>query len=445
MSKPFVRLVVLNYNGAPFVYRCLEALVGLDYPADRHQIVVVDNASTDGSAEEVVRQFPDATVIANHENAGFPANNLAMVDRDGVDFVALVNSDAFVEPDWLSRLVAAAEADPSVGAWCPKILLEPAFVDVDLVAEGHRVAADPRLLGVRVSGIRVGGEDRYGSAAFGQGFWGAETGGAEHPRFQWTSETATLSIPIDPELDECPVVELRLDAPVPTTVRIDSGAPVEVDHTTRWVGIGRPAGPTHDIVNNIGSRLVDGGMAGDRGFLVPDDGRFDEPQDVFAWCGGGVLLRCDYLDDVGLFDERFFLYYEDTDLSWRGQARGWRYRTVPTAVMRHLHAASSEEGSPMFQHFVERNRLVMLTKNAPRWLVRQAVASYLRALLSFTLRDIVRPVCSGRRPDPSLPKRRVRSLVAWLQLVPELRSDRRRLRSRQRVPDAAITGWSEPQ
>ena len=59
---------------------------------------------------------------------------------------------------------------------------------------------------------------------------------------------------------------------------------------------------------------------------------------MFAWCGGAVLLRRRYLDDVGLFDERFFLYYEDTDLSWRGRLRGWRYVYVPGAVVRHHHA-----------------------------------------------------------------------------------------------------------
>ena len=110
--------------------------------------------------------------------------------------------------------------------------------------------------------------------------------------------------------------------------------------------------------------LVDGGWGADRGFLEPDRGQYDEPVDVFAWCGAGVLFNVDYLRDAGLFDERFFMYYEDTDLAWRGRARGWRYRYVPTSTLRHVHSATSVEGSPLFQHYVERNRLVMLTKNA---------------------------------------------------------------------------------
>ena len=51
---------------------------------------------------------------------------------------------------------------------------------------------------------------------------------------------------------------------------------------------------------------------------------------MFAWCGGAVLLRPTYLDEVGLFDERLFLYYEDTDLSWRGQLAAGATRTCPT-------------------------------------------------------------------------------------------------------------------
>ena len=87
---------------------------------------------------------------------------------------------------------------------------------------------------------------------------------------------------------------------------------------------------------------------------------------MFAWCGGSVLLRPAYLADVGLFDERFFLYYEDTDLSWRALGAGatatcpgrWPVTSTPRST--------GGEGTPTFQHYVERNRLLMLAKNARR-------------------------------------------------------------------------------
>ena len=74
-----------------------------------------------------------------------------------------------------------------------------------------------------------------------------------------------------------------------------------------------------------------------------------------------LLLSRRYVEDVGVFDPRYFLYYEDTDLSWRGQARGWRYRYVPDAIERHVHAATSIEGSDLFEFYVARNRLAIST------------------------------------------------------------------------------------
>ena len=88
-----------------------------------------------------------------------------------------------------------------------------------------------------------------------------------------------------------------------------------------------------EVVNNVGTELLDDGFAADRGYLQPDDGQFDTATDVFAWCGGGVLLRRAYLDDIGLFDEDLFMYYEDIELAWRGAQRGWRYRYVPGSVV----------------------------------------------------------------------------------------------------------------
>jgi GT2 family glycosyltransferase len=188
--------------------------------------------------------------------------------------------------------------------------------------------------------------------------------------------------------------------------------------------------------------LVAGGWGGDRGFLEPDAGQFDEPQDVFAWCGAGVLFRVGYLADVGLFDESFFMYYEDTDMAWRGRARGWRYRYIPDAVLRHVHAATAVEGSPLFHHFVERNRLLMLTKNAPRRLAAGAAVRFLLSTASYARRDVVRPMLRGRRPATGLVRARLGSFVGYLRMLPRVLSDRRRLRAGQRVHDEAITGWA---
>jgi len=69
------------------------------------------------------------------------------------------------------------------------------------------------------------------------------------------------------------------------------------------------------------------------------------------------------LEDVGGFDERLFMYYEDLDLAWRARRRGWRFVYEPRAVVHHAHCASSGEWSPFFCFHVERNRALVNWKN----------------------------------------------------------------------------------
>jgi GT2 family glycosyltransferase len=443
-----IRAVVLNYNGGEHVVACVEALARTDWPADAFEIVVVDNASADGSDAEIRRRFPDVQLIPSGGNHGFPANNLAMADLDEVDHVALVNNDAFVEPGWLRPLVETIESDHGLGATCPRIVFAPGFVDLAIESSTFVPGrGDGRDLGVRLSGVRVDGVDQWAGSQRVDGFWGIEHGSGDEVQFEWTTGRADLRAPVEPQADGPFPVDVRLAAEEPKSVRLASGdewVDVEVGPEPMWHRIDAP-GPARDVVNNAGSRIVEGGYGGDRGFLAPDGPDFDEAVDVFAWCGGGVLLRREYLEDVGLFDERFFLYYEDTDLSWRGRARGWRYRYVPGSRIRHIHAASSGEGSAVFQHFVERNRLVMLTKNAPLGLAVSAVWRYLLVTASYARRDVVAPMLRGHRPNSLLLRRRVGSFLGYLRLLGPSLLARRRQRRGQVVTDADLVAWMEPQ
>lgn len=134
-------------------------------------------------------------------------------------------------------------------------------------------------------------------------------------------------------------------------------------------------------INNVGLLLYADGHGADRGFRQPDAGQFDEPADVFGACGASLLLRRQLLRDVGDFDERLFMYYEDLDLAWRARIRGWNIRYAPRSVVYHVHCGSSGEWSPFFLYYVERNRVLVNAKNAPP---RQAF----RVLASFCWRTL---------------------------------------------------------
>ena len=353
--------------------------------------------------------------------------------------------------------MAVLDADPRVKTACPKILFAPRFAEVIVEAPTFDPPGDSRELGVQLHAINVGGTSVFGLSQYVCGAWGQEPR-ADGGWFRWLGGRAVVRVaiptevldavePAFPELAGVPGVEepplladLQLCAEAEKLVTITSGryrVRVTVGPEPRWVRIPL-GGEVFDVINNAGSVLIEDGFGGDRGYLQIDDGGFDVATDVFNWCGGGVLLRGSYLEDAGLFDERFFLYYEDSDLSWRGQALGWRYRYEPTSVIRHLHAASSGEGSDLFQFYVERNRLLMLVKNAPFGLATRAVIGFVTATASYARRDILPPLLRRRRPPLRHVHNRLRSLKSFLTLAPAMVADRRRLRHRRLRNDAEL-------
>lgn len=120
---PPVLIVVLNWNGVRDTIRCLESLQKVTYP--RRQIVVVDNASSDGSQKLLKERFPEITVLENQENLGYAGgNNVGIeygVSRDA-DFIVLLNNDTVVDPGFLEPLVESASCFPRAAFWGPKIL-----------------------------------------------------------------------------------------------------------------------------------------------------------------------------------------------------------------------------------------------------------------------------------------------------------------------------------
>ena len=167
------------------------------------------------------------------------------------------------------------------------------------------------------------------------------------------------------------------------------------------------------VINNVGTILRPDWYGIDRGFDEPDDGRYDEPDDIEAWCGGAVLLRRDYLRECGLFDDRLFLYYEDLELALRGREAGWRFRYVPESVVEHEHSATAVSGSDFAEYYKERNRLLVVARHAPLHLVVWLPIRHLLATASY--------VVHGQR---AVAWRRLRSWAGWLRLLPAMLRDR---------------------
>ena len=422
-TAPLVRVVVLNFEGGDLTIDCLRGLVRTDWPVPRLEIVLVDNASTDGVADRVERELPVVRVVRSETNRGFAGGcNLGLRDLGAAAYVALVNNDATVEPGWLRPLVDALEQDPELGAACPKILFADSYRALAISAPTHRRGrGDDRALGVHVSGARVDGLDVWPRVQLVSGWWGDDPGSDG----QWTDAEAVLRLPSFG--GAASRAELRIRADAPGQITVGSGPTardVEVGVEARWAEVPFD-GPDLTIVNNAGNVLTDDHQGADRGIYEVDDGQLDTPADVFAWCGAAVLLRREYLDDVGLFDERLFLYYEDFELAWRGRERGWRYRYVPASVVRHVHSATVGVRSAIHSHLGERNRLLTLARHDTPADARRALFRYLAATASYARRDVVSPLLRGDRPHGEIVGRRVKAFGAALVRLPAMLRSRR--------------------
>lgn len=107
---PKVSVIVLNYNGKETIKSCLESVYKSDY--ENHELIVVDNASKDGSFELAKKLFSRSHFILNSENIGFAAGNNVAIRfalEKMSDYVFLLNNDALLEVDTLSKLVLVAE------------------------------------------------------------------------------------------------------------------------------------------------------------------------------------------------------------------------------------------------------------------------------------------------------------------------------------------------
>jgi GT2 family glycosyltransferase len=323
-----VTVVVVTWQQRDLLLACLSSLARQSVA---HRVLVVDNASTDGTADLVAAHFPHARILAQNSNLGFAGGVSAAMDVVDTRFVALLNNDAQADPRWLEASLVAL-GQPSVVAVTAKLLL----------AEG-------------------GGSGEPGS---------------------------------------------------PNAVTVKAG------------GVSAPT------INNAGVVLLGSGYGADRGLGSPDDERFASAVEVFGFSGGAVVMRTLAVKAAGGFDAGYFMYYEDTDLSWRLRLAGWRILYAPDAVVHHLHAASSDSRSEMFAFHNERNRLLMLLADAPLGFAASRIARFALTTASLTGRRLI-----GRAvPDDHVfrPDLRLRVLAAVASRLPMTLRKRRRVPHRRR-------------
>jgi len=126
-TKHELSVVIVNWNVRDLLRRCLESVfvhgnAGTDHPSPGTEVIVVDNASTDGSVEMIRTEFPQVTLLTNTANLGFAGGNNQGIAAAQGRYVLLLNADAEVVGDALSVLVQYMDAHSDVGLVGPQLL-----------------------------------------------------------------------------------------------------------------------------------------------------------------------------------------------------------------------------------------------------------------------------------------------------------------------------------
>jgi GT2 family glycosyltransferase len=190
-------------------------------------------------------------------------------------------------------------------------------------------------------------------------------------------------------------------------------------------------------LDSAGMLIALDGSSKQRGHGEPPES-FAANSDILFPTGSAAMYRRKMLDEIGLFDERFFLYCEDTDLGLRARWAGWEAAYVASAVVDHAYSKSAGRASPLKAYYVERNRLYTVIKNFPfSMLALVKFYSFARywwhLLFMLTRTGKAAEFRDAGNPPWLLPFLVARAYASALARTPYLLRERRRIFSSRRL------------
>lgn len=352
-QRKSVRVVIVNWRTPLLTERAARSL----WPQLRagDELVVVDNASAsadphDNSLDHLRRlgaQLGSAGparfgLMQARRNGGFGygvnlgARNLRQ------DALVLLNSDAYALEGFVDALTAPLGHD-LVEATTARLLLEGRWRLVDDGAE----PASPQS-----------SSPQSPSAVGPNAPSGAEPASPQAP---------SAVKPADPQSPGA--VEAQTE---PTTGAAHSTGSAQLRGLDGGIWVSDPSGV--ELINSTGNVVDACGNGHDRSWLAPAKQEHDSPE-VFGICGGACAISARAWRQLGGMRQDLFMYYEDTDFSYRLRRAGYRVQYVRQAQARHAHAASSDSASAAFTTWNTRNRLRVATRYAPASVAARALVN----------------------------------------------------------------------
>lgn len=237
-------VIIPNYNGKTFLEKCFESLMNQNHSLD---VIIIDNASQDGSVDYIRGNYPEFTLIENSKNLGFAAAVNQGIKASNSKYILLLNTDIELRPDFILSLLKCIKKDENIFAVSSKMI------------QYH----DPTKM---------------------------DDAGDEYTILGWT----------------------------------------------RRVGYGKS----------------------------PE--KYVQKREVFSACAGAAIYRRSILEEIGYFDENFFAYMEDVDISYRARINGYKCFYCPDAVLYHVGSMTSGSRYNEFKiRLAARNNVYVPYKNMP--------------------------------------------------------------------------------
>jgi len=333
-------------------------------------IYVYDNLVGEDTLIDFKNKFPEVRIKRNPKNLGFAGGNNSVmreVIKDSTySYVALVNDDTAATPEWIENLVKRAKTDPNIGAVASKLVFYEDYIRISFSGKPLKFYEASKIK-----------QSTYTKKFYREGFDGMQDTG--DGKYSDTQDSFIIDLPVGKGSDKYELsMILSSESEQELSIRINDfkkSIKITPGKNEYIIELNKELINKNKftLIQNAGTGLTAQFNGYDRGNIQRagtissdaeiDNGQYDKVEPVDMFCGGAVLLNIQALKQVGIFDEYYFVYYEDTDLSRRIIRGGWKVIYEPKAVVRHMHATSSTEYSPLFVYHVAKNKPAFVLKN----------------------------------------------------------------------------------
>lgn len=368
-----VSIIIINYNGKRFIDTLFRSLLEMKTEGIRYEIIVVNNGNEDHSIEylrENYGQMKQLKIVDTGGNLGYAGGNNAGVRQAQGEYVVFLNNDTAVDRNWLVSLYDFMKANPSCGMANSKLLFFYDFITLRFHTD-DKIILSKRM---KLNGTAYTVENKFCKNLL-----------YETDRLVCFGHSE-ISLPLLYGCSDMTVECFCMEAPLRENALLCCGRKVSAqsNQTIRIkIEQSRIRRSQYSLVQNAGNAMNKSYDGYDIGFGEKDSDTYKKPYELTGGCGASIMMLKKDFETCGGFDERFFMYYEDMDLSFRLKKLGKSIQFCPASIVRHFHTGSSGEGSPFFCYQVSRNKLLFLLKHVSKakfayYLIRQMLAAIKR-------------------------------------------------------------------